>query len=324
MGNRHALAWSALPNAQVAVVVDPNEARARSLAHKVGALCWFSDYASALALPELDVVSVCIPTAAHAEVTIAAANAGKHVFCEKPIALTLEDADRMIAAARENHVKLGIGLVRRYSPVMHVVRQRLQAGDLGRPVMYQAVDAREQRPKLIMHDVAATGGAVIDMGVHVFDGWRFVFNSEPVSVYAQGLKLADGRPDLAGIPALAYDSAMITVRYRSGDIGHFMVTWGLPLGVNPPEQPDRIFGPCGMAEIAYGVDSQVFRWNLSGAWETVASADREMYRLEIEAFAAAILDDRPPLTSGEDAKEALRVALAALESIETGQVVFLP
>ncbi len=325
MGTKHAERWSNLAEVEVAAVVDTIETRADRLAERYRLDGWYTDYRPAVSLPQVDVVSVCVPTGSHAEISIFAAHQGKHVLCEKPIALTLAQVNRMIAAARQNKVKLGLGFMRRYSPITAGLKEWLARGELGRPVMYQAVDAREIRPKLEMHDVEANGGPVIDMGVHLYDGWRTIFDSPPVKVFAQGLKLAQARPELAQIQKIAYDTASIVVHHASGDIGNFVVSWGLPPGVTPPGRPDQIFGPKGLAEVEYGISHQEVRLNQSGAEgaRVIFSSDQDMYQLEIDDFARTILEDRPPKTPAEDGKAALRVALAALESIKTGQAVSL-
>lgn len=324
MGAKHAERWSKLPEAELVAVVDIIEARASALARIHNLESAFDDYRPAVSLPEVDVVSVCVPTGSHPEVAIFAANQGKHILCEKPIALTLAEVEAMTAAAQANHIKLGLGFMRRYSSITDDLKAWLARGELGRPVMYHAVDVREIRPKLEMHDAQANGGPVIDMGVHLFDGWGCIFDSPPVEVYAQGLKLAQGRRELAHIQEIAYDTASIVVRYASGDIGTFVVSWGLPPGVTPPARPDHIFGPAGMAEVAYGITRQEVRVRRTGAEpEPLFSSDQDMYQLEISDFARAILEDRSPLTTAADGQRSLRVALAALESIRTGQAVKL-
>lgn len=322
MGTKHAERWSKLPEAELVAVVDIIEARAQTLARTHHLENAFLDYRPAVSLPEVDVVSVCVPTSDHPEVTIFAARQGKHVLCEKPIALTLAEVEAMAEAAQKNDVKLGLGFMRRYSSITNDLKAWLAQGELGRPVMYHAVDVREIRPKLEMHDVRANGGPVIDMGVHLFDGWGCIFDSPPVEVYAQGLKLAQDRGELAHIQEIAYDTASIVVRYASGDIGTFVVSWGLPPGVTPPGRPDHIFGPAGLAEVAYGITHQEVRVSRRGAEsELVFSSDQDMYQLEINDFARAILEDRPPQTTAADGKRSLQVALAALESIQTGRAV---
>lgn len=324
MGTGHATWWSQVPESQVVTVVDIDEQRAEKLAQAHDLDTWYADYRPAVALDEVEVVSVCIPTCLHPEVTVFAANHGKHVLSEKPIALTLEDADAMIEAARRNGVKLGVGFMRRHSPVLPELRDWLAEGHLGRPVMYHASDIREIRPKREMHDAHANGGPVIDMGVHLFDLWNYIFDSEPVEVFAQGLKLAQDRSELAHIRKIAYDTATVVVRYVTGDIGTFVVSWGLPPGVVPAPTPDQILGSKGAAQAMYaGAYQQVQVMHEGGEWETVSSSDQNMYQLEIARFAHWVLEDEPFPATGEEGKAALRVALAALESIQTGQPVFL-
>jgi myo-inositol 2-dehydrogenase/D-chiro-inositol 1-dehydrogenase len=190
--------------------------------------------------------------------------------------------------------------------------------------MYQATDAREIRPKREMHDVQANGGPIVDMGVHLFDQWRYLFDSEAVTVFAHGLKLAQHRPQLAHIHDIAYDTATIQVRHASGDVGTFVVCWGLPPAVNPEGLPDRIMGPKGLAQTFYGMaHQQVDVMREGGAWETVATSRKDMYQVEIARFAEWVLEDRPFPATGAEGLAALRVALAALESVETGRAASL-
>lgn len=322
MGTIHAEHWDSLPEARVVAVVDILENRARELADLYDLDAWYLDHQPAVSIEEVDVVSVCVPTCYHPEITIFAAEQGKHVLCEKPIALTLREAEAMIRASEQGGVKLGLGFMRRHSPITPELQKWLSAGHLGRPVMYHATDVREIRPKREMHAAYANGGPVIDMGVHLFDVWATIFDSEPVEVFTQGLKLGQHREELAHIHEVAHDTATIVVHYASGDIGSFVVTWGLPPHVNPPPIRDRIFGPKGMAEVEYGVAHQRVRvMREGGRWEAVAAADEDMYKREVVRFSRSVLKDELPLTTGEDGRAALSIALAAIESIQTGQAV---
>jgi predicted dehydrogenase len=324
MGTTHAQRWNALPNAAVVAVVDIRPDRAERLAGTCGLDRWYSDYREAVSRDDVNVVSVCIPTCLHAEVSVFAAEHGKHVLAEKPMALTLAAADAMSEAAARHGVKLGIGFMRPYSPVMEQVCAWLAEGKLGRPLAYHALDARELRPKREMHDAHANGGPVIDMGVHLFDGWARLFAAEPVVVFAVGHKLAAGRPEIGHIRAVAVDTATVVVRYASGDTGTFVCSWGLPPGVVPPGGPDVIFGPAGALHLTYAATHQEARWlREGGAWETIAVCDEDMYQREIASFARCILEERPPLAGAAAGRAALRVALAALESMQTNQPVRL-
>ncbi len=333
LGTVHADCWQNLAEAEVVSVVDIDDERAELLATKCSLDSWFSDYRDSVLRDDVDVVSVCIPTCMHSEVAVFAAEHGKHVISEKPISLTIEQAEAMIKAADENGVKLALGFMRRHSPVLSALRSWLNAGQLGRPLLYQALDYRQIRPKREMHDANANGGPVIDMGVHLFDLWSYIFDATPVEVYAQGFKFAEDREELSHIEEIAYDTATITVRYDSGDVGVFTVSWGLPPKVVPEGVPDQILGPRGMAHVGYGRNHQwakVLREPPADAeedaeneWKMLSESQEDMYQLEIANFAYSILNDRRPAARGEEGLMALRVALGALESIETGQPVRL-
>ncbi|MGB8646268.1 MAG: Gfo/Idh/MocA family oxidoreductase [Anaerolineae bacterium] len=326
MGTLHAQRWNRVPHAQVVAVVDIQADRAKKLAHDFAINHSYTDYKHAISQPEVHVVSVCVPTHLHAEVAIFAAEQGKHVLCEKPVALTLREADAMIEAAQKHNVRLSVGFMRRYSLVHEELRAWLAAGELGRPVMYHAVDLREIRAERELHDAHASGGPILDIAVHHFDGWAHAFDSHPVQVFAHAHKLAQGRPELGHIKELAYDTATIVVRYASGDTGTFVVSWGLPPGVNPPPVPDQILGPKGLAELQYHIAFQQLRVLKEGnQWSTVSAAETDLYQAEVQTFADCIVgapNEQAPAT-GEDGKAALKVALAALQSLETGQAVNL-
>ena len=324
MGRIHAERWSRVTEARIIAVVDIDRSRADDVANLYRLDGYYTDYLDAIALPEVDVVSVCIPTNLHAEVVIEAARLGKHILCEKPIALTLEDADRMIAAAQENDVRLGLGFMRRHSPVLSQLKERLAAGEFGRPVLYNASDIREMRPKHVMHDARINGGPVIDMAVHLIDLWTYIFDSHPVSVSSQGLKLAVDRQEIAHIADVAIDTATIVVKFASGDIGTFVVSWGLPFKVNPPGRYDQIYGAHGLGEVYYTTNKQELLSIVeTGAWQTLDISHEDMYQNQIDSFTRWVLAGESFPATGEDGKSALRVALAALESIQKGASVQL-
>jgi len=318
MGNIHAGRWNNLEEAKIAAVVDTLPERAEALARKYGLSEWHTDYRQALRLPGVDVVSVCVPTYLHAQVTLEAIRQGKHVLCEKPIALTLEDARAMAAAAEKQGVRLGIGFMRRHSPVLVKLKDWLAAGGLGRPLLYYASDIREIRPKLAMHDACQNGGPAIDRAVHRYDTWACAFGSQPVEVLGRGFTRGKDRPELISIPQLAPDTATLTARYASGDLGTFVVSWGLPPAVNPPAMPDQIYGPRGLAEVVFGIQHQHLRWMKEGGeWVTIAECDEDMYQREIAAMARWILEGGDFPATGQDGEAALAAALQGLRAIHT-------
>ena len=322
MGQIHAQQWSKIQRAKILSVSDMDEQRSRKLAHDFEVPHWSVDYRQALHQPGVDVALVCLPTYLHAEVSIAAANHGLHVFCEKPITLTLSDAQKMITAAEVNHVKLGLGFMRRHSPILDTLKNWLASNPEARPVFYSASDVRELRPKLAMHDARMNGGPVIDMAVHLIDLWNTLYASKAVSVSAQGLRLASGRPEVFNIADIAVDTASIQVKYESGDVGVFTVCWSLPPKVNPAGTYDQIYSSTGLGEVVFGRNLQEFRLTReNGMIETQAISHEDMYYLQARRFEDWILDNEPFPATGADGAAALEVALAALQSIQTGETV---
>lgn len=318
MGNIHADCWSQVPEAQVVAVVDIIEERARLLAGKFGLERFYTDYREAIDQPQVNVVSICIPTYLHADASIYAIQRGKHVLTEKPIALDLQQADATIAAVRNSGVKFSVGLMRYHSPVMAELKRWLGDGRLKYPVIYWASDIREIRPKLEMHDQHANGGPVIDMAVHLYATWQELFGSTAQEVYAQGFTFAAGRPELARIADKAVDTASVSVRFESGDVGNFLVTWGVPPKVVPTPMPEVMLTASGVLHITFNANhQQASLQRQGGEWETIAVCDENMYQRQINDFAGAILNDRAPLVNAEQGRSALQVALAALESIRT-------
>lgn len=322
MGQKHIRGWQALNGVKLFSLVDVDEQRANEVAEKFGIPHVFSDWMEAIAQPDIDVVSVCVPTCFHPEVTVFAAERGKHVLCEKPIGLSLDSVQNMIEVVEKAGVKLGIGFMRRASPVTAKLRQFLDAER--EPVIYRAETALEIRPKRAMHDQQLNGGPLIDMLCHFIDTARAIFQSEPVRVSGHGLTFAQHRPEIDHIANKAVDSGSFSVEFESGDICCGFITWGLPPGIVPTSRlRESIFGPHGELEVHFTGSQKIVWHKEGGSQETLLASDANNYHLEIEAFARALLDDGPILAKGVDGLKALEVSVALLESIRTGCEVVL-
>ena len=326
LGTMHAKAWKKLPESRLIAVVDNNTERAAKLAGELGFSSHFEDYRDALVLDEVNVVSVCTPAYYHPEVAVFAAVHGKHVLSEKPIALNLKDADRMINAAEANGVKLGIGFQRRFTEMTAVCSRLIGDGAIGRPVLWRrnySSPIRTVVGKPAMHDMQfGNGGPVIDMCCHTFDLWRTVLKSEPEQVNARGFIFAQGRKELDNITQLAVDTAVVTVVFKSGDIGVVTITWGLPPGVSGGQMED-ILGPDGAIVISPGETSMTLR-RQSGESQ-YNFQDKNVIDENIKHFARTITGEivggHIHHAIGEDAKTALRVSLAALKSMKSGDTI---
>jgi len=323
MGTQHANGWATVEEARLVAVADVDEERARRLAQGRGFATCTTDYREVVASEEVDVVSVCTPAFYHAEVTVFAAQHGKHVLCEKPIALGLDEADRMIDTAHSCGVKLGIGFQRRFASTTRELAELFWHAEIGRPVMWRentSAPIRTVVGKPAMHDLKqGNGGPVVDICPHIFDLWRVVLAAEPDRVTARGFTFARGREELKGVEELAPDTAAIIVEHSSTDIGVITITWGLPPGVQGGSMRD-ILGPEGAVVFA---DDGLRVVKQGGEERRIPCPQGDEKAKEVRHFARAVLEGDEPKASGEDGRIALRVSLAALESMATGEPVSL-
>jgi len=314
-GTAHANAWSRLDDVDIRVVRDIDAERAETLARAHGAEVAGS-HEEAVARGDIDIVSVCTPAFFHPEHMICAADHSKHVLCEKPMALSLTEADAMIAAAEKSEGKLTFSFQNQYSEVTETLRTLMDAGEIGRPVMTRIISMAEIRPKLAMHSKTGNNGPIVDAACHYFTLWRYIFRSEPVRVQAGGLTIAKDAEELHSVPDLAIDTATVIVTFASGDIGVLSTTWGLPRGTKSGSQQE-ILGPNGV--LRPGADRVSV---IKGAEETlISSLSRGGDNAQEAAFLDCIKTDSSPKNTARDAYIALQVSLAAIESMETGQAV---
>lgn len=317
MGGRHIEAWQALGH-DVISVTDIDSIRAQELAHTHDITTVHTDHTEAIADTSVDIVSVCLPLAFHAPVTICAANHGKHVFCEKPLARSFQEAAEMEAAIQAAGVQFGLGLQRNLAEGVELLRTWAAEGRFGRPMVFNSDLLQEVRPKRAMHDRNGNNGPLTDAGCHYYMLWQTVFRSRPKSVYAQGRILASGRPEVAQFDQLAIDTAVVTVEYESGDIATMTVSWGLAEKFRMRQHPDRVFGPDGAAE--GNVNSELTLYQ-GDTVETVTIESRNLHKVQFERFVAALERGAEPTYSFTAGRQMLAVTQAIHDSIATGQVV---
>ena len=164
----HHLAFS-IPEADFVAVADADHETAKRVATRYGAQRHYGDYAELLSQEDIDAVVIATPTNTHDKVIIDAANAGKHIFSEKPLALTLEGCNNAIAAVKAAGVKLQVGFMRHYDPACLAAKQKIEAGVIGTPVMFISVGRDPKRTSLEFARRVNSGGLIMDMGIHDFD-----------------------------------------------------------------------------------------------------------------------------------------------------------
>jgi len=319
LGRQHARGWAGRSDAEVAVVYDPARPAAESLAGEVGAAVCDS-YQAAITRDGVNVVSVCTPACFHSEVACFAASAGRHVLTEKPLALTLEQADAAIAVAKNSGVKLAVSFQYRCAARHLLCREKVRNGEFGGTIFARFYDIRDVRLKLAMHRRSMNGGPVIDMAGHYFDLMRFYTGREPLSVRATGQVFGRGKRRLAGIDDLAIDAADILVEMAGGHALSVFVNWGMPEGFQTLQE-ELLCGP----ELAMQWVDEKLLEHRGGKVEALELPSDKFAGSggTIDDLVGAIRDDRQPAAGGPEGRIALRVSLAALESIETGREVSL-
>jgi predicted dehydrogenase len=316
MGKQHVEGWQQAGH-EVVSVVDINLEAAKEVADKYGVHTVMADYKEAIANPEIDIVSICLPLKFHAPVTIYAAEHGKHVFCEKPLTSSMEHARAMEAAIRNAGVQFGIGFQRSYAQDTALFTRLVNENALGRPLHFNSETLAEVRPKIAMHDAYGNMGPIMDVCCHSFFMWRTVFGSRPKKAYAIGRIFAKDRPELDSLQQRAIDTASIIVEYESGDVGAMTVSWGLPKKTKIRTRcNDRILGPLGAVESLGGG-----KWNIyiGDQTETVELSHGHLHEHQFRAFAKALQEGNPFAVGLEEGKEVLALTEAVFRSIESGR-----
>ena len=312
----HRAAWLKADGARVIGVADLAPELAREAAAELGAERWTADYRELLDWAEVDAVDVCTTENSHGQIASDAAEFGKHVLVEKPIATTLADADRIIEAANSNGVKLMVAQTHRFYDYSRAAREAIDGGEIGVPVYVRICLGggfwnQDWTGKRI--SPGDTGGNVVTNGVHIADLLNFWIGARPVSVYAQARNLTSAHLQMD-------DYFMFTIRYDNGAIGVCELS-----RANMPRsnsfQSIIVLGTEGELNTGTQHSSQ---WNYGDGGLAFGELDYQHgFDGEIQAFVDSLADGRTPPVSGQEGRLALQVCLAAQRSIETGEVALL-
>jgi myo-inositol 2-dehydrogenase/D-chiro-inositol 1-dehydrogenase len=290
-----------LPGVRLAAVADPDPAAATRLAAP-------RDYRSPLELiadPSIEAVAICSPAATHADLVVAAANAGKHVFCEKPMALTLKDADRAIEAAGTAGIALQVGFNRRFADDFARMRAQVANGAVGTPQLLRSLT---RDPGISAETAARVKPWTIftETLIHDFDTLCWLNpGARVVSVYAQADALV--HPQFADGGFL--DTAVVQVRF---DNGAFAVAEASFQAVYGYDVRGEVFGSAGVLTAGRAPENAA-----AGNTELFADA----YVAQFAHFADCVRNHIQPSVTGHDARVALEIALAAKESVQTSAPV---
>ncbi len=304
-----------IAGATVAMVADAVPEAARRVSDELG--CPVGTIDEVLASPEVDAVAICTSTDTHVDLIIRAAEAGKAVFCEKPVSLEVAKVDAAIAAVEAAGVPFMVGFNRRFDPGHASVAQAVRSGAVGE-VHLLRITSRDPAPPPPEY-VAVSGGIFLDMAIHDFDMARFVVGSEVVEVFARGAVRVDPRIGEAG----DVDTAVTVLTHADGTLTTIDNSRQAVFGF---DQRVEAFGSGGMA-VSDNPRAHA-GWSMSEAGSAAQPLphfflDRytESYRLEWEAFVAYLRDGGPSPVDTTAGKAPVLIGLAATRSVREGRPV---
>ena len=301
-----------LPEAQIAAITDIDREAAQSVAVRCNVSNLAASSAEIIADPQIEAVLICSPTPTHADLIVAAAAAGKHIFCEKPIAHSLREIDRALAAVEAAGVKFQVGFNRRFDSNFARVRKAVATGEIGVPSLMHLI-SRDPAPPPISY-IRTSGGIFADMTIHDFDMARFLIGDEVEEIYTAAGVMVDPEIGLAG----DLDTALVVLRFRNGVIGSIDNSRRAAYGY---DQRAEILGSKGKIATENCYPNQ-----------TVVSSGDAVYRdkplyffverytesfvSELRSFVNAVREDLSTEVTGIDGRIPVQMALAARKSYD--------
>lgn len=303
----------------MAAVADRKPGAAEAFANEFGVAKWYPSHQDLLNDSAIDAVAVITSTSTHKEVVIDAARSGKAIFCEKPISLTLEDAQEMIRAAAAKGVFFQMAFQRRFDAGYLAARRKLEAGAIGDPVMFTSISRDPYPPPLEFCDPRVSGGLIADMGVHDFDVGR-MYMGDVRRVHAIGGTLA--YPEMKSVGDI--DNAVVDLVFQSGALGVVQLSrnaaWGYDIR-------GELWGTKGSIQIGYYRQTPILMMTSEGITHDAVPYFMERfetaYLTQIQDFADHVRKGLPPSITAADAVAALRISLAANQSMREGRPVDL-
>lgn len=298
-GRNHVRVLSEIPEVELVAVCDIDGRRAEETAGKYG-LKPYGDSMEMYRVEEVDAVTICVWSSNLAKEAIKALEVGKHVFVEKPMASSVEEALQSLRLAKAKGLKLQVGFIERFNPGVMRVKKAIEDGVVGTPVL--ATTKRVSRWSERIGDV----GVIKDTAIHDIDVIRYLFNEDPITVYAKAGSLRHRRFE---------DYAQIMLSFQSGKSAFIEANWLTPYKVRKL----TITGSEAIINLDY--ITQEITIETSGETLTPRHEWEEPLKRELQHFINCILSDKEPLVAGIDGVKALRVAEAALKSAAEGRAI---
>jgi myo-inositol 2-dehydrogenase/D-chiro-inositol 1-dehydrogenase len=306
-----------IPRVTIARIADVAADKVRDWAAGLGINRVSADFRDVLADPEIGAVLICSSTDTHADIVMAAAEKGKHIFCEKPVDLTVAKVKKALAAAQKARVTLQVGFNRRFDHNFRRIRDQVRQGVIGDPHIVR-ITSRDPAPPPPEY-VKVSGGIFLDMTIHDFDMARYLSGSDAVEVYARGAVLVDPAIGKAG----DVDTAVVTLAFQNGCIGVIDNSRKATYGY---DQRVEVFGSKGALACGNDTPSSVTLSNEAGV-----ASDKPLYFFleryrqafvdEMNAFFDTVIDGKPSPVGDIDGLKPLLMGFAAKKSLAEGRAV---
>jgi scyllo-inositol 2-dehydrogenase (NAD+) len=302
---------------RLVAVADPVDAAVQEVAAEYDVAGAYANAADLIADPQVNAVVIVSPTHTHRDVVLEAVGRRKPTFCEKPLALSLDECRQMQAAVERHGAFFQMGFMRRFDPGYAAAKRQVLDGKIGKPVVFKSTSRDPFRPSLEYANPASSGGILVDMGIHDLDLARW-FMGEVASVSAVGGVLA--YPELATVGDI--DNAIATLVFASGTLGVVDLTRN---GFYGYDISTELLGTEGTLRIGYLRETPLLLMTKNSvAHDTVPyfmERFERAYTLQLQNFAQNVLGEREAPVTIKDGIEALRVALAATEACRTGRTI---
>lgn len=300
--------------ARLVAVAEPMEQTLRGALAELRLSRGHTDYRQVIDDPSIDAVVIATPSAYHCEIAVAAAGAGKHILCEKPMAMTVGECDQMIAAVARARVKLQIGFMRRYDADFMAAKARVDAGEIGRVIMVQSHTYGPSTPQPWMYDIKKSNGPLSEVNSHDIDTVRWFAGSEFTEVYAvagnyRSPAAREKFPDF-------YDNVIVAARLENQAQGSIAGAQGVQYGY---DARCEILGEKGLISVGSLAGNRLAAYTASGGVTPVIHSWMNLfldaYRAEDQDFIDCLREDRTPRAGGMDGRAAVLVVNAGNRSI---------
>lgn len=327
----HAESLKGVAQAEIVAVASPTEAHVKKFATQHEIPYYFTDYKKMLEMDEIDMVVLGLPNYLHAQAACDVAEAGKHIVCEKPLCMNLQEADDMLDAAKKADVKLMYAEELCFTPKYVRLKELVDEGALGNVYLIKQSEKHDGPHSPWFWDVELSGGGVtLDMGCHAFEFFRWMLDKPKVeSVYADmGTYVHEDK-------TRGDDNSLIIVKFESGATGLAEESWAKKGGMDDKAE---VYGSEGVAyadllkgnsittysDVGYGYAVEKAASTKGWSFTIYEEAWNYGFPQEMEHFVDCVLQDKEPLVTGEDGKAVLEIIFAAYQSAATGSKVEMP